>query len=58
MFCRLDTHAGHVDVAIACLAPGHGCVPKAHLFWDDRAGWIDVEDGLARLGGKSGLEPR
>jgi hypothetical protein len=58
MFCTLDTHPGVIDVALACLASDHGAVPRAHLFWDDRAGWIELTDGLPRLGGKSGLEPR
>jgi hypothetical protein len=58
MFCTLDTHPGMIDVALACLAPGHGAVPRAHVFWDDRAGWVEITDPLPRLGGKSGLEPR
>jgi hypothetical protein len=58
MFCTLDTHPGVVDVALGCLAPGHGAVPLAHMFWDDRADWIEVADALPRLGGKSGQEPR
>jgi hypothetical protein len=58
MFCTLDTHPGTIDVAVGCLAPGHGAVPRAHVFWDDRAGWVELADGLARLGGKTGMEPR
>jgi hypothetical protein len=58
MFCTLDTHPGVTDVALGCLAPGHGAVPRAHLFWDDRAPWTEVGDRLPRLGGRSGLEPR
>jgi hypothetical protein len=58
LFCTLDTHPGVIDVALACLAPEHGAVPRAHVFWDDRAGWIELADRLPRLGGKSGLEPR
>ena len=54
----LDTHPGVIDVALACLAPDHGAVPRAHLFWDDRADWIEHSDRLPRLGGKSGMEPR
>ena len=58
MFCTLDTHPGVIDVALGCLAPDHGAVPLAHVFWDDRAGWLELRDGLPRLGGKSGQEPR
>jgi hypothetical protein len=57
-FCTLDTHPGVIDVAVACLAAGQGAVPRAHLFWDDRVDWVDLKDGLPRLGGRSGMEPR
>jgi hypothetical protein len=58
LFCRLDTHPGTLDVALACLAKDHGAVPSAHLFWDDRAEWVEHSDQLPRLGGKTGMEPR
>jgi hypothetical protein len=58
MFCELTTHPADIDVALASLAPGHGAKPRAHLFWDDRASWTEAADGLPRLGGKSGVEPR
>ena len=58
LFCTLDTHPGVIDVALASLAGDHGAIPRAHLFWDDRASWLELTDGLPRLGGKSGLEPR
>jgi hypothetical protein len=58
MFCTLDTHPGVIDVALATLARDHGAVPRAHLFWDDRARWIELTDELPRFGGKTGLEPR
>lgn len=31
--------------------------PACHIYWDDRADWVVVADGLPRLGGESGLEP-
>ena len=58
LFCTLDTHAGVIDVALGCLSSNPGVVPRAHVFWDDRVHWIEVTDGLPRLGGKTGLEPR
>jgi hypothetical protein len=58
LFCTLSTHPGVIDVALGCLAADHGAVPRAHLFWDDRVGWIELTDGLPRLGGSSGVEPR
>jgi hypothetical protein len=58
MFCTLYTHPGTIDVALGCLAPDHGAVPRAHLYWDDRAFWVGLDDRLPRFGGKSGREPR
>ena len=60
LFCTLDTHPDDVDVALASLEPGHGATPAAHLFWDDRVPWLEAGagDSLAKLGGKSGMEPR
>ncbi len=57
MFCTLDTHSGTIDVALGCLRRGAPLEPKAHIFWDDRADWVELADGLPRLGGKTGLEP-
>jgi hypothetical protein len=31
--------------------------PSAHVFFDGRVGWIDVHDGLRKLGGPLGTEP-
>jgi hypothetical protein len=58
IFCTLDTQPGTVDVALGCLAPDHGAIPRVHVFWDDRVDWVELADRLPRLGGKSGLEPR
>ena len=58
LFCTLTTHPGVIDVALACLVSDHGAVPRAHVFWDDRAGWIEITDSLPRLGGAKGTEPR
>ncbi len=58
MFCTLDTHPGTIDVALGSLREGAPLAPQAHVFWDDRADWVELADGLPRLGGKTGLEPR
>lgn len=31
--------------------------PQLHVYFDDRADWVQVTDDLPRLGGKTGLEP-
>ncbi len=58
LFCTLTTHPGVIDVALGCLAADHGAVPRAHMFWDDRVGWVETGDSLPRFGGKKGIEPR
>jgi hypothetical protein len=55
---EIDTHPGVIDVALGCLASDHGAVPRAHMVWDDRAHWVELDDRLPRFGGKSGQEPR
>ncbi len=58
LFCELTTHPDDVDVALASLSDASEAKPRAHVFWDDRAPWLELGDGLPRLGGKSGVEPR
>ncbi len=31
--------------------------PKAHVYFSDKAEWIDINDDLPKYGGVSGLEP-
>lgn len=31
--------------------------PQAHVYYDDRAPWVEVGDGLPRRGGSSGTTP-
>jgi hypothetical protein len=31
--------------------------PEMHVYFSDRAPWIDVRDDLPRLGGPTGMEP-
>jgi hypothetical protein len=35
-----------------------GQLPLKHFFYDHRAPWVDVQDGLPKFGGDSGFEPR
>jgi hypothetical protein len=57
LFCRSDHHPEQVDLTLASM---HGPIdrpPQAHVFFDDRADWVEVNDGLPRLGGADGLQP-
>ena len=57
LFCESTHHPDQVDVVLANLAGPIDRTPQVHVFFDDRADWVVVEDGLPRLGGKSGTEP-
>jgi hypothetical protein len=46
-----------IDVVLSNLQEPIDREPELHVFFDDRARWIRVEDRLPRLGGKTGYEP-
>lgn len=48
---------GEMHVALGLFDAGHGLAPTAHAFFDDRAPWVHVEDGLPRRGGPDGTTP-
>jgi hypothetical protein len=57
LFCESTHHADQIDIVLANV---HGAIdrpPQLHVYFDDRADWVSVEDGLPRLGGKTGMEP-
>ena len=56
LLCEIDERPNEIDIPLANLAPGSGIEPQAHIFYDDRASWTKVSDGLPRLGGKTGLQ--
>jgi len=58
MLCESSTHAAYIAIALASLDGAVDRAPSQHIFVDDRAGFVQIDDGLPRLGGKSGLEPR
>ncbi len=52
-----SAHPERVDVTLANLQGDIDRPPGLHVYFDDHAAWVDVHDGLPRLGGLSGLEP-
>lgn len=46
-----------VDVVLANLQGRMDREPEMHVFFDDRADWVRVDDGLPRFGGATGFEP-
>ena len=57
LFCESTNHPDVIDIVLANM---HGAIdraPSCHFYFDDRVDWMAVDDGLPRLGGKSGMEP-
>jgi hypothetical protein len=57
LFCELDEHPDDVDIVLANLSGPIDLEPQMHIFFSDRAPWVEVHDALPRLGGASGMEP-
>jgi hypothetical protein len=57
LFCESTNHPDWIDIVLANLEGPIDRAPESHFYFDDRAGWVAVADGLPRFGGKSGIEP-
>jgi hypothetical protein len=57
LFCESTRHPEHIDIVLANMESPIDRAPQMHVFFSDRAPWIEVGDSLPRLGGESGLEP-
>ncbi|MBW2421870.1 MAG: GFA family protein [Deltaproteobacteria bacterium] len=57
LFYESDERPGQVDVVLASMEEPIDREPQMHIFFDDRAAWSVVDDGLPRLGGATGIEP-
>ncbi len=57
MLCESKAHPDHLDVALGALDSPIDRAPSLHVFFDDRADFVSIDDGLPRLGGKTGMEP-
>jgi hypothetical protein len=58
LLCESTRHPEWIDITLANVEGEIDRAPEMHVFFDDRAPWTRVEDGLLRLGGPTGLEPR
>ena len=56
LFCELESHPERIDITLASLNGEIDRKPGFHVYFDDRAAWTFVDDGLPRLGGETGLE--
>lgn len=57
LFFESSRWPGEVHVAVASLTDELDRPVAVHVFFDDRVPWLEVADGLPRLGGESGVEP-
>jgi len=57
LFCESTNHPGQMDIVLANMHGEIDRAPQLHIYFDDRASWVEVADTLPRLGGKTGLEP-
>jgi hypothetical protein len=57
LFCESSQHPDRIDLVLSNVSGPIDRAPGFHCFYDDRASWIVVRDGLQRLGGATGLEP-
>jgi hypothetical protein len=57
LFCESTHRPDQVDVVLANMEGPIDRLPQLHIYFDDRASWVAVGDGLPRLGGRTGLEP-
>ena len=56
LFCESTHHPDQVDIVLANMDGSIDRLPQVHIYFDDRADWVVVDDGLPRLGGVTGLE--
>ena len=57
LFCESTRHPDHIDIVLANMETSIDRTPEMHFYFDDRAAWSFVDDGLPRLGGATGVEP-
>ena len=56
LFCESEKHPERIDIVLANMHNAIDRKPEFHVYFDDRAEWTKVGDGLPRLGGKTGVE--
>ena len=56
IFCESEKHPERIDIVLANMHNAIDRKPEFHVYFDDRAEWTEVGDGLPRLGGKTGVE--
>jgi hypothetical protein len=57
LFYESTNEADDVDIPLANVDGPIDRVPECHIYFDDRAPWVAVDDGLPRFGGDMEPEP-
>jgi len=57
LFCESKKHPNQIDIPLANIEGPIDRAPQFHFYFDNRAPWVVVSDGLPRLGGTTGMEP-
>ena len=57
LYEKAEAERGPIDIVVANMHAAIDRQPEFHIYFDDRADWTHVDDGLPRLGGTTGVEP-
>src|SRR6266436_6719533 len=57
LFCESTHHPDQIDIVLANMNGAIDRPPQMHIYFDDRAAWVQVTNDLPRMGGATGLEP-
>ncbi len=57
LFCESKNHPDRVDIVLANMQGPIDRAPQMHMYFDNKAKWVVVDDALPRLGGETGMEP-
>lgn len=57
LFFEGERWAGETHVARASVPGNIDREPRAHVYYDSHVAWLQVDDGLRKLGGPSGMQP-
>jgi hypothetical protein len=57
LFFRSSHWPGEVHVTRATVHAPDDLTPTVHVFWSDKAPWLELDSALPRRGGASGVEP-
>ena len=57
LFCDSTHRPDDIDIVLGNMETPIDRAPQAHIYFEDRAEWSFVDDGLPRLGGPNGTTP-